>query len=175
MTDKPHAADGIVRRTLLKDGAITMGALGMMTSASASDQAGVEGTPGEQGNKTIVRRASFDVYNEGTLEVLDEQVSDDVVLYDISGSRVIRGREAYEEYVRGFGDAFPDFSVTIDSIIGEGNLVAVRYTASGTFEGRLPGRPGLEPTGQEFEVIGMEFDRIEDGRLAERKGAKPRP
>lgn len=122
-------------------------------------------TPEE--NKELVERASFEVFNEGNTDLLDEVVTDDYVLHDAASPETIRGRDAFREYVETYRDAFPDLNATIDSIITEENLVAVRFTVRGTHEGPLPDVPELEPTGKEVEVVGMEFDRIENGRIAE--------
>ena len=118
-------------------------------------------------NKKLVERASFKVFNEGNVEILEEVLADEFVLHDSTSPEEIRGREAFEEYIRTYRNAFPDLDATIDSIVAEGDLVAARFTVRGTHEGPLPEAPDLKPTGTEIEISGMEFDRIENNRLAE--------
>lgn len=121
-------------------------------------------TPEE--NKEIVERGSFDVYEKGDLELIDELVSEDYVLHDPNWPEEIRGRDGFRESVETIRNALPDLSVAIEHVVAEGDLVAVHYTFRGTHEGPIP-ELGLEPTGEEVEVVGMELDRIEDGKLAE--------
>lgn len=70
-------------------------------------------------------------------------------------------RESYESFLT----AFPDVSQTVENIVAEGNMVAMRITSRGTHEGELG---GVEPTGTEIEVQQMFFVRIEDGLIIER-------
>ncbi|WP_227380489.1 ester cyclase [Haladaptatus halobius] len=122
-------------------------------------------TPEE--NKELVERTSFEVYTEGNVDLIDEMVSDDYVLHDPTSPEEVRGPDGLKEHVKTYRDAFPDLDATIESLIAEDDLVAVRFVTRGTHEGPLPDLPDLEPTGKEFEVTGTEFDRIEDGKLAE--------
>lgn len=107
------------------------------------------------------------MFTEGNLDLIDEVVTEDYVLHDPTVPEPIRGREAFKEYIQSFREAFPDIDATIEAIIAEDDLVAVRFTTSGTFEQPLPEFPDIEPTGQQFTVTAMEFDRIDDGKLAE--------
>lgn len=118
-------------------------------------------------NKELVERASFDVFTEGDLDIIDELVSDDFVLHDATSPEEPRGRDALKEYVQTYRDAFSDLDASMDMVVAEGDVVAVSFTVRGTHTGRLPEAPDLEPTGKEIEIAGMEFDRIEDGQLVE--------
>ena len=63
--------------------------------------------------------------------------------------------------------AFPDLRMTIDHLIGEGDLVALDYTATGTHDGPLLGIP---PTGKKVTVRGMGLYRLREGKLVEQWG-----
>lgn len=89
------------------------------------------------------------------------------MLHDATSPEEIRGRDEFKEYVRTYRNAFSDLEATMDTVVAEGDLVAVSFTVRGTHSGPLPEAPDLEPTGREIEVVGMEFDRIEDGQLVE--------
>ncbi len=119
-----------------------------------------------EANKELVKQASFETYTEGNTDVIDELVSDSYVLHDPTSPEAIRGREAFKEHVESIRRAFPDLTTTIEHTAVEGDLVAVQFTVGGTHEGPFPDLD-LEPTGETFEMDGMEFDRIEDGQLAE--------
>jgi steroid delta-isomerase-like uncharacterized protein len=60
--------------------------------------------------------------------------------------------------------AVPDLQVMVDHIIGEDDLVAVRWRASGTNSVAAAGMPG---NGASMEVEGMTIFRFRDGRIVE--------
>lgn len=58
----------------------------------------------------------------------------------------------------------PDFTVTALQSIESGEWVAHRYRITGTHTGDFFGRA---PTGEPFDVTGMDMVRVVDGRLVE--------
>lgn len=79
----------------------------------------------------------------------------------------LHGVDEYTEYLQGIYEAFPDLTLTFEELVGEGDLVVIHYTITGTHEGEFR---GIEPTGREFEVSGMRMARIEDGEIVEVTG-----
>ncbi len=62
-----------------------------------------------------------------------------------------------------FGSS-PDFRIAVEEMIGEGEQVAVRWTATGTFAG--PGSlQGVEPTFARLELEGLDIFRVRDERI----------
>jgi steroid delta-isomerase-like uncharacterized protein len=61
--------------------------------------------------------------------------------------------------------AFPDFAVTVEDAVAEGDKVALRVTIRGTHQGALMGTP---PTGKPIAISGMSLWRIADGKIVER-------
>jgi predicted ester cyclase len=59
---------------------------------------------------------------------------------------------------------FPDWKVTVDDIIAEGDKVVARATGQGTHLGEYMGIP---PTGKRIKVSWIAIYRIADGKLAE--------
>ncbi|MFB6283843.1 MAG: ester cyclase [Halobacteria archaeon] len=59
---------------------------------------------------------------------------------------------------------FPDMEITVEDVFGSGDRVAVRWTMTGTHQGEMF---GVEPTGREVEFVGIEINRLEDGKLRE--------
>lgn len=116
-----------------------------------------------EANKQLVRRIPEEIFAEGNLDLLDELYAEDAVERNAMGTH--RGRLAIRESYSSFLTAFPDVSQTVENIVAEGDLVAVRITSRGTHTGELG---GIEPTGAEIEVQQMFFARIEDGVIAER-------
>ena len=60
---------------------------------------------------------------------------------------------------------FPDLSMTIESIVADEDMVAVRVRSTGTNSGKLNGF--LPPSGKRFTSEQSHWFRIEDGKLAE--------
>ncbi len=117
-----------------------------------------------EANKAVVRRLYERVWNLGELEVLEEVVSRDFV-----GHRSDRpddlGPEALRQSVITLCEAFPDGKFTIEDMVGEGDRVAVRYTARATHKGHFR---ELAPTGNEIIVAGLALYRVAEGQIAER-------
>lgn len=116
------------------------------------------------GHKRIARRFPEEVATEGRLHVLDDILADDVVDHNPLGGDE-RGKTAVKERMRSLREAFPDFAATVEDVVAEGDLVAMRVTLRGTHEGPFV---GIEPTGNTFEVQNMVLTRFEDGKIAER-------
>jgi predicted ester cyclase len=74
------------------------------------------------------------------------------------------GREDWRrkwEYMRA---GCPDMEVITEHSVENGEWVANRYTIRGTHTGDFFGQP---PTGERFEIKGMDMVRVQDGRLVE--------
>jgi steroid delta-isomerase-like uncharacterized protein len=115
-------------------------------------------------NVEIVRRLHTQVYQKGEMDVINELLSEDYVEHDPVGIDDVEGREGYKQVVQLFRTAFPDLSIHIEETVAEGQFVVIRYTMKGTHEGPLL---GINPTGNEIEITGMDIGRVDDGCLQE--------
>jgi predicted SnoaL-like aldol condensation-catalyzing enzyme len=82
-------------------------------------------------NKVAMRRIMEDVINEQTLDVADELLSQEHRLHP-EAPGIGRGGKGMKQAFAGLHEQFPDVRVTIESIVAEGDMVAVRLTYSGT-------------------------------------------
>jgi steroid delta-isomerase-like uncharacterized protein len=113
-----------------------------------------------EANKAIVRRY-FEMFNSGDLSQLAAIVSKDYgdkLEGQSSGIQVIRS------YLEGLKASFPDFTWTIEQIIGEGDRVAVMNRVSGT---QVNDFGDIKATGNRVDFAAFQFYRIADGKLAE--------
>jgi steroid delta-isomerase-like uncharacterized protein len=85
------------------------------------------------------------------------------ILHGYSG--VEPGIESIKSFYAAFWSAFPDASVTIDNLMGEGNQVACRFAITGTHTG---GYLGIPATGRRVSFTGITILRFVDGRCVER-------
>jgi hydroxyacylglutathione hydrolase len=75
------------------------------------------------------------------------------------------GREEVAAFFSDLYDAFPDWRLSVVETVAEGDGVAVRWRARGTFAG--PGTfMGFEPNGARVDLEGVDLVRIRDGRIA---------
>ena len=63
-----------------------------------------------------------------------------------------------------FFNAFPDTTVTIEKIVAEGDMVAIRVIVKGTHRGEFM---GMASTGKKVEIANTHILRIADGRIVE--------
>lgn len=90
----------------------------------------------------------------------------DYVAHDPKG-QVMQGMA---QNMAGFRAAFPDLRVTITQILGEGDLVAVQWAASGTHQQpmtHLAAEFARPATGKSASVTGISLFRFEGDKIAE--------
>ena len=114
-------------------------------------------------NKNLVQRL-LEGLNGGRLEILDDIVAED---YQQDNASVRGGREGLKALFTRLRIAFPDLSVSVDELVGEGDTVVAATTFRGTQDGDLV---GIAPTGRRIEVSSLDLYRVADGRIAEHFG-----
>ena len=114
-------------------------------------------------NKTIVRRA-FEEPWKGNLEIVDELYASNYVGHDPSMPEPLHGPKGVKEFISTYRAAFPDARLTVEQQLAEGDLVATRWTGSGTHEGELM---GITPTGKQVTVSGLTITRLEGDKIVE--------
>lgn len=122
-------------------------------------------------NIALVKRFFEEVWNKGNLGIVDEILSPNFKDYN-QPPGTPRGLRGYKSNVTAFRSAFPDINYTLDQIIAEGDLVAIRLTGHGTQQGSFMGIP---PTGKKVSFGGMTYVRIQDGKVIERWGISDIP
>ena len=105
----------------------------------------------DQFNDPSQRTAYFDLY------------ADDAVLHGYSG--VEPGIESIRNFYAAFWAAFPDASVTVDNLMGDGNNIACCFAIRGTHKGDYLGIPA---TGRSVSFTGITILRFADGCCVER-------
>ena len=123
-------------------------------------------TPDAEQLKTHIREFAS-ALNEGDLTVVEESFADDYVGHVPPQPGKIRGPKGYRAFVGGFRTAFPDFEMSIQDLIVEGETVVCRFTMGGTHEGEFM---GVEPTGKKVMGDAMTFIRFEGGKRTEERG-----
>ena len=85
--------------------------------------------------KAKFRRVVDEAWNKGNLDSLDELHSTDYVEHRPPFPDVV-GLDAFKQTVAGAKLTCPDFHITIDELILEGDKLAVRFSWTGTHSGQ---------------------------------------
>ena len=110
-------------------------------------------------NKQVMVRHVEEIWNGRNLDAADELFHPQSVTPYAplppgpTGCKVIAGM---------FHTAFPDFHITVEDIVAEGNLVGARFRQTGTQQGELFGIP---PTGKPVDFEEMAVVQIADGKI----------
>lgn len=112
--------------------------------------------------ESVVQRL-IDIVNSGDLDRLGEVVGPDCV-YHSAGYPDVHGVEGFRETSAPWLGAFPDAQITVTELLAEGDLVAYRYTFTGTHRGD---QLGYAPTGRSVSADALRIDRVINGKIVE--------
>ncbi len=101
-----------------------------------------------EANKAVVRRFVEEMFIDHDSSSIDELVSNDS-LKQIAPATVA---------------AFPDMEMTIEDLIGEGDMVAVRVSANATHLGDFRGIP---PSGKHWEATASAWYEVHDRKISD--------
>ena len=104
-------------------------------------------------HKALVRRLMEEVWGLGDLGVVDHLVASEYVGHSSAMDTQTRGTEGYKRFFAALRSAFPDFRVTIEDQIAEGDRVVSRWTARATHVGEYAGIP---PSGKQGVMTGTQ-------------------
>lgn len=119
-----------------------------------------------EGNKQTVRRYLDEVWNQGRIEDSAVHLAPGYRRHTTPGSEPL-DIEGQSARLQSFRSAFPDVNLQIGEMLAEGDLVAFRFTMTGTHKG---GFQGIAPTGRRIVVPGLDLVRLKDGLLTEHWG-----
>ncbi|GHO70777.1 hypothetical protein KSC_096690 [Ktedonobacter sp. SOSP1-52] len=102
-------------------------------------------------NKGLVRRY-LEMWNTGNMELADEVLAPTWIDH---AHPEVTGPDSVKQSLSQVRAAFPDFRITIKSIVSEDNMVAIRATIQRTHQGK------------EITSGVMWFVRIADGKMTE--------
>ena len=117
-------------------------------------------------NKALVRRLIEVVWNQGNLAVFDELYAPNFIFHD-PGLPHVRTREDDKRWIAGILKSFPDFHITIEDLIAEGDRVVVRMTGRGTNIGDILAPSPHPATGKQVTITGIAIARISNDQFVE--------
>ena len=115
-------------------------------------------------NKAVVAKY-VEAFNAGDYDTLQTVFASDAAIQGVLG------RGGLEMVIPIWKDLRAAFGIhlTVESMIAEGNCVAVRYTERGKFVAPFRGN---QPTGKSYELGAMEWFIVENGKIKQRWGAR---
>jgi steroid delta-isomerase-like uncharacterized protein len=116
--------------------------------------------------ESVLRAWYEQVWNQGNEDAIDALLAEDAQahgLVDAEGNTA-RGPRAFKHVFHTFRTAFPDLHITLDEVISQRDICAVRCTVRGT---HLGDTLGIAPTGKAVEFTGMNFARVANGKIVE--------
>jgi len=118
-------------------------------------------------NKALFRRFVAEVFNKGNVSVIDELLAPNFIERETLPPGMPGGREGVKQMTIMFRSSFPDFNVTIDDLIGEGDKIVARLTWNGTQKGEFMGIPA---SGKRVSFGVIDIIRISEGKFVEHWG-----
>ena len=115
--------------------------------------------------KNLARRWFEEVWNKKREDAISEMFEQGREARGLpEPDSVIVGPEEFKKFHRVMVATFPDLHVHLDDLIGEGDRVAVRWTATMT---HLGDGLGYAPTGKKVRLVGASFLRSEGEKIVE--------
>jgi steroid delta-isomerase-like uncharacterized protein len=105
--------------------------------------------------------------NTGKFDLFDQVVASNCIDHDPAAGQV-PGPAGYRMFFSGMRMAFPDMSVTLETIVQNADTIAIAYTIVGTHSGPFGKIPA---TGKKVKIRGMQISRFKDGKMVERWGS----
>jgi steroid delta-isomerase-like uncharacterized protein len=87
---------------------------------------------------------------------------------DMVPNQVLRGRPEIETFYRELFAAAPDAQFSLGRLVTGEREAAAEWRLRGTFDGAA--FQGFEPTGKPFEIRGVDYFEVEDGKIASNTG-----
>jgi len=119
---------------------------------------------GHQSNESVYRRLIEEGFNQGNVRVVEELVAPDAVEHQRGSGASREGVARTIMYLR---SAFPDFRLTIEEVVAQGDTVWARQHGGGTHLGSFLGHP---PSRRRAFIDVFDVCRFENGRVVEHWG-----
>jgi steroid delta-isomerase-like uncharacterized protein len=114
-------------------------------------------------NKQLMTKL-YELYNAKSIDKFGDYIAADYVEHNKMDPNQKPGLEGMKEVYTMMSAAFPDFNVTAEHMIAEGDFVTVHYKVTATHKGDFMGMPA---TGKTINTEGIEISRIANGKVVE--------
>lgn len=115
-------------------------------------------------NKALVARFYDQAWDKGDVDVAYVVFADDYVRHDLRPSQALPGPAGQARIAADFRRAFPDLRFVVELLLAEGDLVAARWTATGTNTGPWG---AIDPTDKPAAFSGVNIFRFAEVKVVE--------
>jgi steroid delta-isomerase-like uncharacterized protein len=116
-------------------------------------------------NANVGLRWYDEVWNKKRPGAIDEMFAPDGIMHGLAtGNDEVRGPAGFKQFYAAMTSACPDVHIRVDQVIEQGDMVALRWTATLTHTGEGLGFP---PTNRRATIEGLGMARIANGRVVE--------
>ena len=116
---------------------------------------------GVEENKALIRRFYEEVWGKGDPDVSAEVFHDDYLRHDLRAGAAEPGPAGQTKIALDFRRAIPDLDWHVDLVLGDGEFVVGRWTATGTHTGPWG---AMAPTGRPISFAGGEHLPLRAGQ-----------
>ena len=116
-------------------------------------------------NKQIVERYLQRAWGDGDWATAEEIVEENAVFHDQAREGDLPpGREGVRVAMERIATGMPDFVMEVHELVAEGDIVVIRWSATGTHAGDFNGFPA---TGRVATLYAISIVRMKDGHIVE--------
>ena len=117
--------------------------------------------------ETVLRRWFAEVWNERRLDRIRELWAPDGIAHGLAegGTDDVHGPDAFRRFIETMLEEFDDFQIHVRDVISEGDRVAARWEAHGSYRGAALAPDA--PHGQQVRMTGMTMARVANGQIVE--------
>jgi predicted ester cyclase len=116
-----------------------------------------------KGDYKQLAKTFYEAFNTGDIDSLDQAFTQDWLDHMLPPGRS-HGLLGAKETITIVRQAFPDYHITIEEMLVDGDMVAVRLQASGT---HLNSFMGIEATGKQVSFYAFDMHRVENNCIVE--------
>ncbi|MDR3575262.1 MAG: ester cyclase [Anaerolineaceae bacterium] len=123
----------------------------------------------ENQNKYIALRYFKEIMTDGNLGTIYELLTPDFVFTLPTHPEPYVGPDGFKELVTMLHSCFPDFFIDAKDMVASGEMVVTRWRGGGTHLGAAIHTVAgdIPPSGRHFEIDGMSWHRIQNGKIVE--------
>ncbi len=111
-------------------------------------------------NEKIVRRFWHETWNEGNLDIIDEMVKHEFILY--AAGEVVRSKNAFHNWLKEYRNGISDIHLEVIELFSTNYRVITRWRLRGKHTGRFL---GFEATGKDLDFTGINYFIMDQGKI----------
>ncbi len=115
-------------------------------------------------HRALFSRWFEELWNKKNYAITRELVANEFIAHGAGGQDIKQGPDGVAGMVKIWHQAFPDGRMTMDDIVTDGEMSAIRMTFRGTQTGEFYGVPA---SNRKIEVTSIGIDRVVGGRICE--------